>query len=133
MLERGQPRRQANLAADWERAGFGALLRVNHYGPTTQHPIDTGMIRIEPATIVDVEARLEFGATRWALGVSNVFDKLPNRLSKNPSLERALGHQVSDRHAVRTGGAVRLSAAGRRIRLVARVANCTARGRRIRP
>ena len=55
---------------------------MNHYGPTTQHPIDTGMIRIEPATIVDVEARLEFGATRLALGVSNLFDELPNRLSK---------------------------------------------------
>ena len=82
VLERGQPRRQANLTADWERAGFGALLRVNHYGPTTQHPIDTGMIRIKPATVVDVEARLEFGATRLAFGVSNLFDKLPNRLSK---------------------------------------------------
>ena len=82
VLERGQPRRQANLTVDWERAGFGALLRLNHYGPTIQHPIDTGMIRIAAANIVDFESRLRLGATRWALGVSNVFNELPTRLSK---------------------------------------------------
>ena len=82
VLERGQPRRQANFTADWERAGFGALLRVNHYGPTTQHPLDTGMIRIKSATLVDAEARGQFGTTRWALGVSNLFNKLPTPLSK---------------------------------------------------
>ena len=82
VLERGQPRRQANLTADWQRGGFGALLRMNHYGSTIQHPVDTGRIRTAAANLVDFEARLRFGATRWALGVSNVFDKLPTRLPK---------------------------------------------------
>ena len=81
-LERGQPRRRANLTADWERAGFGVLLRLNHYGPTTQHPLDTGELRIKAANIVDCEARMRFGAMRLAAGVNNIFNKLPTRLPK---------------------------------------------------
>ena len=82
LLENGQPERQANFTADWEHDGYGGLVRLNHYGATTQHPLDTGMIRIEAATIVDVEARFQVGAVRGALGVNNLADTLPDELPK---------------------------------------------------
>ena len=81
-LERGQPRRQGNFTADWERGDFGLLLRANHYGKTTQHPLDTGMITIDAATTVDIEARLRMGSVRAAVGVNNVGDELPTELGK---------------------------------------------------
>ena len=81
-LERGQPRRQGNFTADWERGTFGLLLRANHYGKTTQHPLDTGMVTIDAATTVDIEARLRMGAVRAAVGVNNVGDELPTELGK---------------------------------------------------
>lgn len=82
LLENGQPRRQANLTADWEHDRYGGLVRLNHYGATTQHPLDTGMIRIDDATVVDVEARFQMGVVRGALGVNNLADKLPSELPK---------------------------------------------------
>ena len=82
LLEKGQPRRQANLTADWEHDRFGGLVRLNHYGDSTQHPLDTGMILIDAATVVDVEARFQAGAVRGALGINNLADKLPNELPK---------------------------------------------------
>ena len=82
LVEHGQPEQQANFTADWERAMIGGLVRLNHYGATTQHPLDTGMIRIGAATTVDVEARLQAGALRVALGVNNLADKLPTELPK---------------------------------------------------
>ncbi len=82
LLERGQPRRQANLTADWERAAYGVLVRLNHYGETTQHPLDTGMVRIAAATTVDVEARFSAGGLRGALGINNIADELPTELPK---------------------------------------------------
>ena len=82
LLENGQPERQANFTADWEHDRYGGLVRLNHYGATTQHPLDTGMIRIEAATVVDVEARFQLGSVRGALGINNVADKLPTELPK---------------------------------------------------
>ena len=82
LLERGQPRRQANLTADWERAAYGVLVRLNHYGETTQHPLDTGMVGIAAATTVDVEARFSAGRLRGALGINNIADELPTELPK---------------------------------------------------
>ena len=82
VLEHGQPRRQANVTADWEHAVYGGLLRLNHFGATTQHPLDTGMIRIDAATTVDVEARFRTGIVRGALGINNVADVLPTELPK---------------------------------------------------
>ena len=82
VFEHGQPRRQANVTADWEHARYGGLLRLNHYGATTQHPLDTGMIRIDAATTVDVEARFRAGIVRGALGINNVADELPTELPK---------------------------------------------------
>ena len=82
LLEHGQPRRQANFTVDWGRARYGGLVRLNHYGATTQHPLDTGMIRIAAATTVDIEARFQTGVVRGALGINNVADKLPNELPK---------------------------------------------------
>ena len=82
VLEHGQPRRQANVTADWEHAIYGGLLRLNHFGATTQHPLDTGMIRIDAATTVDVEARFRTGIMRGALGINNVADELPTELPK---------------------------------------------------
>ena len=82
LLEHGQPRRQANLTVDWERAAYGVLVRLNHYGATTQHPLDTGMIRVDAATTVDVEARFRAGILRGALGVNNLADELPTELPK---------------------------------------------------
>ena len=82
LLERGQPRRQANLTADWERAAYGVLVRLNHYGETIQHPLDTGMVRIAAATTVDVEARFSAGGLRGALGINNIADELPTELPK---------------------------------------------------
>lgn len=82
LLENGQPERQANFTADWEHDRYGGLVRLNHYGATTQHPLDTGMIRIEAATVVDVEARFRLGSLRGALGINNLADKLPTELPK---------------------------------------------------
>ena len=82
LLEHGQPRRQANFTVDWARARYGGLLRLNHYGATTQHPLDTGMIRMAAATTVDIEARFQTGVVRGAFGINNVADQLPNELPK---------------------------------------------------
>ena len=82
LLENGQPQRQANFTADWEHERYGGLIRLNNYGATTQHPLDTGMIRIDSATVVDVEARFRAGMVRGALGINNLADKLPTELPK---------------------------------------------------
>ena len=82
LLENGQPQRQANFTADWDHDRYGGLVRLNHYGATTQHPLDTGMTRIDAATVVDVEARFQAGTVRGALGINNLADKLPTELPK---------------------------------------------------
>jgi len=82
LLENGQPQRQANFTADWNHDRYGGLVRLNHYGATTQHPLDTGMIRIDAATVVDVEARFQAGTVRGALGINNLADNLPTELPK---------------------------------------------------
>ena len=82
LLENGQPQRQANFTADWDHDRYGGLVRLNHYSATTQHPLDTGMIRIDAATVVDVEARFQAGTVRGALGINNLADKLPTELPK---------------------------------------------------
>ena len=82
LLQKGQPRQQANLTADWIRGGFGATLRFNHYGKTVQHPLDTGRMVIGADSTVDLEARAELGSLRATLGVSNLFDTLPTALEK---------------------------------------------------
>ena len=82
LLENGQPQRQANFTADWEHQRYGGMVRLNHYGATTQHPLDTGMIRIDAATVADVEARFRAGRVRGALGINNIGDKLPTGLPK---------------------------------------------------
>ena len=82
LLENGQPRAQANLSADWRRDTWGALLRVNHFGETTQHPLDTGMVTVDADNTVDLEAWLERGALQVAFGVNNLFDALPTELPK---------------------------------------------------
>ena len=82
LLQKGQPRRQANFAADWVRGAFGATLRLNHYGKTVQHPLDTGRVIIGADSTVDLETRAELGSLRATLGVSNLFDALPTALAK---------------------------------------------------
>ena len=82
LLENGQPRTQANVSADWRHDTWGALLRVNHFGETTQHPLDTGMVMVEADSTVDVEVRLERGSLQAAVGVNNLFDALPTELDK---------------------------------------------------
>ena len=82
LLEHGQPRTQASVSADWRHDTWGALLRVNHFGETTQHPLDTGMVTVEPASTVDVQTWLERGALQAAFGVNNLFDELPTELDK---------------------------------------------------
>ena len=82
VLERGQPQSQANVAADWQRGDWGALLRVNHFGDTVQHPLDTGEIAVDGAQTVDFEARFEGRSLRGAVGVNNLFDELPTELPK---------------------------------------------------
>lgn len=82
LLENGQPQRQANFTADWEHDRYGGLVRLNHYGATTQHPLDTGMIQMDAATVVDLEARFQAGTVHGALGINNLADKLPTELAK---------------------------------------------------
>ena len=82
LLEEGQPRRQANFTADWERGDFGLLGRINHYGETTQNPVDTGTVTIEAASTVDLEGRFRIGSLNSAVGIDNVFDELPTTLAK---------------------------------------------------
>ena len=82
LLERGQPRRQTNLTVDWERAAFGVLVRLNNYGETIQHPLDTGRVRVAAATTVDIEGRFGAGPLRGALGINNLTGELPTELAK---------------------------------------------------
>lgn len=82
VLENGQPKRQANITADWGNDTFGAMLRLSHYGKTNQHPLDTGLIRVKSAILADVEARWQLGRFNIALGVNNVTDELPTELPK---------------------------------------------------
>ena len=82
LLERGQPPRQANVSVDWERAAYGVLARLNHYGETIQHPLDTGRVGVAAATTVDVEGRFSTGPVRGALGVDNLTGELPTELAK---------------------------------------------------
>ena len=82
LLENGQPRTQASLSADWRHDTWGVLVRLNHFGETTQHPLDTGMVTVEADSTVDVEARIERGSVRAALGVNNLLDALPDELAK---------------------------------------------------
>ena len=82
VLERGQPQSQANVAADWQRGDWGALLRVNHFGDTVQHPLDTGEIAVDAARTLDLEARFEGRGLRGAVGINNLFDELPTELPK---------------------------------------------------
>ena len=82
LLLEGQPKRQANATADWERGRLGFLARVNYYGETTQNPVDTGTVTVEAASTLDIEARLATGTLDWSLGVNNVFDELPTELDK---------------------------------------------------
>ena len=82
LLQNGQPGTQANLSADWRHDTWGALLRVNHFGETVQHPLDTGMVTVEADSTVDVEVWLERGSFQAAFGVNNLFDELPTELDK---------------------------------------------------
>ncbi len=82
VLERGQPQSQANAAADWQRGDWGALVRMNYFGDTVQHPLDTGEVAVDGARTVDLEARFEGRTFRGALGVNNLFDELPTELPK---------------------------------------------------
>ena len=82
LLVEGQPQRQANVTADWQRGDFGLLARVNHYGETTQNPVDTGTVTVEAANTVDIEGRFSLGAADWTLGINNLLDQLPTELAK---------------------------------------------------
>ena len=55
---------------------------MNHFGETIQHPLDTGMVTVDAASTVDVEARIERGSLQAAVGVNNLFDALPTELDK---------------------------------------------------
>ena len=82
LLESGQPGTQASISADWRHDAWGAVLRMNHFGETTQHPLDTGMVTVEAASTLDVETWLERGPLQAAVGVNNLFDQLPTELPK---------------------------------------------------
>ena len=88
LLVEGQPQRQANITAEWERGDFGLLGRFNYYGETTQNPVDTGTVTIEGASTVDLEVRWQLlwlsdvGAVKASLGINNVLDQLPTELAK---------------------------------------------------
>ena len=81
-LERGQPGQQASITADFTRGRWGLIARINHFGDTEQHPLDTGMIEVDAANTVDVEARLDWQPFRLAAGINNLFDELPTELPK---------------------------------------------------
>ncbi|MYE25144.1 MAG: TonB-dependent receptor [Gammaproteobacteria bacterium] len=81
-LERGQPGRQANVTADFTRGRWGVVVRINHFGDTVQHPLDTGMIEVDAGNTVDAEARLDWGSLKLAAGINNLFDELPTELPK---------------------------------------------------
>ncbi len=88
LLVEGQPRRQANITAEWGRGDLGLLGRINYYGETTQNPVDTGTVTIESASTTDLEVRWpllwsrDVGTVGASLGINNVFDELPTELAK---------------------------------------------------
>lgn len=81
-LERGQPDGQGMLSTTWRREAWGSLLRLNHFGEANQHPLDTGVITVEPDQTIDIAAWLERDAFEIAFGINNLFGTLPTELSK---------------------------------------------------
>ena len=88
LLVEGQPRRQANVTAEWERGVLGLLGRINYYGETTQNPVDTGTVTVEAASTLDLEVRWPLlrspdnSTVDISLGINNVLDELPTELAK---------------------------------------------------
>ena len=81
-LEQGQPGRQASVTADFTRGAWGIVARVNHFGDTVQHPLDTGRIEVDAGNTVDAEVRGNWGSLQLAAGINNLFDELPTELPK---------------------------------------------------
>lgn len=82
-IEDGTPGTKINGQVDWSREGFGALLRATYYGSVTQ-PASTPADYVETGkkVIVDAEVRAPlFGRSNLAVGVNNLFDVYPDRVS----------------------------------------------------
>ena len=82
LLENGQPKSQAFLAATWIFNDYTVTSRWNRWGESTQHPLDTGGLTIDAESTVDIEMRLQRNQVRASIGINNVADELPTKLSK---------------------------------------------------
>ena len=82
LIERGQPKNQANVAIHWQRESSGLLARFNHYGEAISHPLDAGEFTIESAQTLDIETQFSLNNVNAVFGISNVMDTLPTELPK---------------------------------------------------
>ena len=82
LLERGQPAKQASIAGDWSRGNVGAVLRINQFGDSVQHPLDTGRIKVDASNTLGMEGWFDYRDSTLTLGVNNVLNELPTELPK---------------------------------------------------
>jgi iron complex outermembrane receptor protein len=79
IFEDGQPDNKFSINVNWKLDGFGATLRATRYGkvlaPDNNPANDTV---IDPAILIDLEARATFGGVGVALGAENLLDEYPD-------------------------------------------------------
>ncbi|KTR82925.1 TonB-dependent receptor [Novosphingobium barchaimii] len=81
-IEDGTPGEKLTGQLDWNKSGFGGLVRATYYGSVTQ-PASNLVDYVETGKHVIVDAELRaplFGKSNVAIGVNNLFDVYPDRV-----------------------------------------------------
>ncbi|MGJ0239609.1 TonB-dependent receptor plug domain-containing protein [Novosphingobium fluoreni] len=81
-IEGGTPGEKLTGQLDWNKSGFGGLVRATYYGSVTQ-PASNLVDYVETGKHVIVDAELRaplFGKSNVAIGVNNLFDVYPDRV-----------------------------------------------------
>ncbi|VWX47285.1 TonB-dependent siderophore receptor [Novosphingobium sp. 9U] len=81
-IEDGTPGEKLTGQVDWNKSGFGGLVRATYYGSVTQ-PASSLVDYVETGKHVIVDAELRaplFGKSNVAIGVNNLFDVYPDRV-----------------------------------------------------
>jgi iron complex outermembrane receptor protein len=77
----GQPEDNLRLAADWQRGGFGSVLRVGRYGEYCfATPTEANDQTFGAEWLVDLELAWTRNRLTLAAGVQNAFDEFPDQL-----------------------------------------------------
>jgi iron complex outermembrane receptor protein len=81
-IEDGTPGEKLTGQVDWDKSGFGGLVRATYYGSVTQPASSlVDYVKTGKHVIVDAELRAPlFGKSNVAIGVNNLFDIYPDRV-----------------------------------------------------